>query len=88
MTYLASPPRSTAPQEVSRWQYFVTEILQGKLPVPKLNAGVLVLPPLAAAPSGIVVGTLAMSDGTGTGFDGASGAGLYRYTGAAWVFVG
>lgn len=48
----------------------------------------LSLVPLAAAPLGAVDGWVAISDGTGSGFDGSSGAGLYRYASAAWVFVG
>ena len=44
--------------------------------------------PLDSAPQGAGEGWVSMSDGTGSGFDGASGAGLYRYTSGAWVFVG
>lgn len=46
------------------------------------------LPPLSSAPSSPSSGWLAVSDGTGSGFDGSSGAGLYRYNGSAWVFIG
>lgn len=48
----------------------------------------LSLIPLADAPLSPAEGWVAISDGTGTGFDGASGAGMYRYSGSAWVFVG
>ncbi len=44
--------------------------------------------PLAAAPVNPEEGWLAVSDGTGSGFDGSSGAGAYRYSGSAWVFLG
>jgi hypothetical protein len=44
--------------------------------------------PLDAAPLNPKDGWVAMSDGTGSGFDGASGAGLYRYLTSAWVFIG
>lgn len=51
--------------------------------------GDLAMVPLAADPTTPATGTLALSDGTaGTLSWGASGAGLYRYSGAAWVFVG
>jgi hypothetical protein len=33
-------------------------------------------------------GWLAVSDGTGSGFDAVSGAGLYRYLDPNWVFIG
>lgn len=46
------------------------------------------LAPTASAPSNPVAGDLAVSDGTGSGFDSSSGAGLYRHSGSAWVFVG
>jgi hypothetical protein len=45
-------------------------------------------PPLASAPANVPAGTLAISDGTGGGFDGASGAGLYRRATTTWVFIG
>lgn len=48
----------------------------------------LELVPLDAAPPGAKDGWLAISDGTSSGFDGTSGAGLYRYNGSSWVFVG
>ena len=46
--------------------------------------------PLSAAPINPFDGWLAISDGTGSGFDGSSGAGLYRYNLAttAWVHLG
>jgi hypothetical protein len=46
--------------------------------------------PLSAAPIAPSDGWLAISDGTGTGFDGASGKGLYRYNLATttWVHLG
>ncbi|MFB2530721.1 hypothetical protein ACEYYA_00970 [Paracoccus sp. p3-h83] len=44
------------------------------------------LPPLAAAPDSPPPGLLAMADGTG--WNPGSGAGLYRWSGSAWVFVG
>ena len=44
--------------------------------------------PLSYPPLDALAGFLAMSDGTGSGFDGSSGAGLYRYTGSTWAFVG
>jgi len=46
--------------------------------------------PLSAAPIDPFDGWLAISDGTGSGFDGSSGAGLYRYNLAttAWVYLG
>lgn len=51
--------------------------------------GGFTLTALSAAPSGPVTYQIAMSDGTvGTASWGASGAGLYRYSGSAWVFVG
>ena len=46
------------------------------------------LTPLAAAPLNPKAGWVAISDGTGSGFDGSSGAGMYRYSGSAWVFTG
>ena len=49
---------------------------------------VVKLSPLSSAPLGAESGWLAISDGTGSGFDGASGAGLYRYNGSAWVHLG
>ena len=48
----------------------------------------LSLTPLAAAPINAVEGWVAISDGTGSGFDSSSGAGLYRFSGSVWVFVG
>jgi len=60
----------------------------------KLNEGVRALYqfipmiPLAFPPVEPLAGFLSVSDGTGSGFDGSSGAGLYRYSGSAWVFVG
>jgi hypothetical protein len=50
----------------------------------------LSLIPLSAAPISPYDGWLAISDGTGSGFDGVSGAGLYRYNLAttAWVHLG
>jgi len=60
----------------------------------KLNEGVRALYqfipmiPLDAAPVAPLEGYIALSDGTGGGFDGTSGAGLYRYSGSYWVFVG
>lgn len=51
-----------------------------------LGSGILTLVPRAAAPTlNLVAGIIAASDGTGSGFDGSSGAGLYYYTGSAWV---
>lgn len=51
--------------------------------------GGLTLPALAAPPSGPVIDQMAMSDGTaGSASWGASGRGLYRWNGSAWVFVG
>lgn len=44
--------------------------------------------PQASAPRTPKAGWVAISDGTGSGFDGSSGAGMYRYSGSAWVFVG
>jgi len=46
------------------------------------------LQPLAAAPITPKQGVIAVSDGSGAGFDATSGAGVYRYSGSAWVFVG
>jgi hypothetical protein len=48
------------------------------------------LPPQAIAPANPQSGTLAISNGSGGGFDGTSGEGLYRRNNAntAWVFVG
>ena len=46
------------------------------------------LPPLSAAPTNPETGQMAVSDGTGGGFDGSSGAGLYRYDGTNWIFIG
>ena len=44
--------------------------------------------PLAATPLNPLEGWFAISDGTGSGFDGSSGAGAYRFSGSVWVFVG
>tara|TARA_A200000159_G_scaffold104121_1_gene96808 strand:- start:689 stop:919 length:231 start_codon:yes stop_codon:yes gene_type:complete len=44
--------------------------------------------PLSYPPVEALAGYLAMSNGTGGGFNGSSGAGLYRYTGSTWAFVG
>lgn len=44
--------------------------------------------PLSAAPLNPKEGWIAVSDGTSSGFDGSSGAGVYQYRSAAWVFVG
>jgi len=52
------------------------------------TSGALELVPLASAPAGVGSGALAVSDGTGGGFDGVAGAGLYRYDGTTWVFIG
>jgi len=43
---------------------------------------------LQAPPVNPSEGWVAISDGTGSGFDGSSGAGMYRYSGSAWVFIG
>jgi len=48
----------------------------------------LTMIPLASAPLNPKEGYMALSDGTGSGFDATSGAGLYRYSGSAWVFIG
>lgn len=48
----------------------------------------LQMQPLANAPVSPKEGWIAVSDGTGSGFDGASGAGVYRRSTSAWVFVG
>ena len=50
---------------------------------------VLPMIPLAAAPLNPSQGNVAFSDGTSSieSF-GASGEGVYRYTGSAWAFVG
>ena len=48
----------------------------------------LSMTPLASAPLNPREGWVAVSDGTGSGFDATSGAGIYRYNGSAWVFVG
>ena len=48
----------------------------------------LTLTPQASAPLSPLEGWVAISDGTGSGFDGSSGAGLYRYSGSAWVYIG
>lgn len=56
--------------------------------VTRLSGNALTLSPLSSAPSSPQDGTLAISDGTGSGFDGSSGAGLYRWNGASWVFIG
>ena len=44
--------------------------------------------PSADAPLDPAEGWIAVSDGTSSGFDAASGAGAYRYSGSAWVFLG
>lgn len=44
--------------------------------------------PQAFAPLNPKEGWVAISDGTGSGFDGSSGAGMYRYNGSTWTFVG
>ena len=49
---------------------------------------ILVMQPLAAAPVNPEEGWIAVSDGTGSGFDGSSGAGVYRFTGSVWAFLG
>jgi len=49
---------------------------------------VLHLVPRSSAPLDPKDGYLAVSDGTGSGFDGSSGAGLYRYSGSAWIHLG
>ena len=48
----------------------------------------LFLNALAAAPNDARDGWLAVSDGTGSGFDAVSGAGLYRFVSPNWVFIG
>ncbi|MEM9263876.1 MAG: hypothetical protein AAGA22_09880, partial [Pseudomonadota bacterium] len=48
----------------------------------------LILAPQATVPTNPINGCMAMSDGTAGGFDAVSGAGLYRYDGSAWVFIG
>ncbi len=48
---------------------------------------VIPLIPLSVAPSDPKVGWVSYSDGTGSGFDGASGAGLYVYKTGGWTFV-
>lgn len=50
------------------------------------STGGLVLPPRATAPASPPTGCLAIADGSG--WNPGSGAGLYRWSGAAWVFVG
>ena len=60
----------------------------------KLNEGVRALYqfipmiPLDSSPVEPLEGYIALSNGTGGGFDGTSCAGLYRYSGSYWVFVG
>lgn len=49
---------------------------------------VLHLVPRETSPLDPKDGMLSISDGTGSGFDGASGAGLYRYNGSSWTFIG
>lgn len=44
--------------------------------------------PRETAPADPKDGYLAISDGTGSGFDAVSGAGLYRYNGSSWTFIG
>ena len=46
------------------------------------------LVPQEAPPINAQKGWICYSDGTGGGFNGSSGEGLYRYNGSAWVFVG
>lgn len=53
-----------------------------------LSNSYLQLPPEANPPANPISGTLANSDGSGGGFDGTSGAGLYRYTGTVWSHLG
>jgi len=72
--YFASPYSSSAISDDSG----VAMIIQDQC---------LLLPALSTAPSD-KAGRLAISDGTGGGFDGVSGAGLYRNSGASWTFVG
>ena len=51
-----------------------------------VDADRLQLNPLSSAPTA-TTGSVAYSDGTGGGFDGSSGAGLYVYKGASWTFI-
>ena len=43
---------------------------------------------LESAPLNPKEGWVAISDGTGSGFDAVSGAGMYRYNGSTWTFIG
>ena len=56
--------------------------------VSDLTSDSITLTPTASTPSSPVNGMLAISDGTASGFDGSSGAGLYRYNGSSWTFIG
>ena len=53
-------------------------------------APAIVIPQTAAAPTSPApkIGQLAISDGANSGFDGTSGAGLYRRGASAWIFIG
>jgi hypothetical protein len=44
--------------------------------------------PTPSAPLDPKEGWVAISDGTGSGFDAVSGAGMYRYNGSTWTFIG
>lgn len=50
------------------------------------NNDVLILSTLHVAPDKTVVGQIVLADGTD--WDPGSGAGVYRWNGAAWIFLG
>lgn len=76
----------TAPVEYD--QLLIQQELDSLRETLRIMTQYLSLIPLPTAPVSPSNGWLALSDGTGSGFDSASGMGLYRYSGSSWVFVG